>query len=92
MKSVRTWKFKGLYEGLSDEIRTKADKSFRLWINDTTHPRLNFEKVDDEKDMWSARVDLNHRALCIKTTKDGETCFVWFWIGGHDEYERLINS
>jgi hypothetical protein len=40
--------------------------------------------------MWSVRVDRNYRALCMKTEDGGETVFVWFWIGPHDEYERLL--
>lgn len=38
--------------------------------------------------VYSARIDLNHRALGIL---DGDT-IVWFWIGPHDEYERLLRS
>ena len=40
--------------------------------------------------MWSARIDLDYRALCMKTREADETLYVWFWIGPHDEYERLI--
>jgi hypothetical protein len=91
MRSVRTKKFRRLLDKLSDEVRDKACKNFKLWMNDTSHPGLNFEKVDEESNMWSARVDLNHRALCMKTDEEGETCYVWFWIGEHKDYERLIN-
>jgi hypothetical protein len=92
MKSVRTSSFKRLYDSLPDDIRNKADKSFKLWENDTTHPGLHFEKVDAESNMWSARIDLDYRAVCMKRMRDGETRYVWFWIGGHKEYERLIYS
>lgn len=35
---------------------------------------------------WSARVGSNHRALAV-AAEDG---LVWFWIGEHVQYERLI--
>jgi len=48
--------------------------------------------VDDEKDIWSVRVSLRYRALCRRTDDDGTTCYVWFWIGPHALYERLLNG
>src|SRR5688572_9344736 len=36
--------------------------------------------------IWSARVSLAIRALAAEHGED----FVWFWIGDHREYERLI--
>jgi hypothetical protein len=91
VRSVRTRDFRKLYGALSDDIRTKAQKSFELWKANTSHPGLYFKQVDSEDDMWSARIDMNYRALCMKTEQQGETVYVWFWIGPHDEYERLIS-
>jgi hypothetical protein len=36
--------------------------------------------------VWSARVGSRHRALAIEVD-DG---LVWFWIGSHAEYDRLL--
>ena len=47
------------------------------------HPSLHFEKVGR---FWSARVGLAHRALAVEDGGD----FIWVWIGGHDEYDRII--
>ncbi len=47
------------------------------------HPSLHFKKVGDS---WSARANLEYRALALET----EEVFYWYWIGLHDEYERLI--
>ena len=90
MRSVRTHAFRRLYEALAEETRDKAQRSFELWKADTSHPGLYFKQVDAEENIWSARVDLSYRALCIKTEQNSETVYVWFWIGPHDEYERLI--
>jgi hypothetical protein len=37
---------------------------------------------------WAVRVSRGYRALA--TRKDND--FYWFWIGPHDEYERLLNE
>lgn len=74
------------YRRLPQHIRDLADKNFSLLKSDPSHPSLHFKKVTD--DLWSARVGLSYRAL---GTNEGET-IVWFWIGHHDEYDRLISS
>jgi hypothetical protein len=35
---------------------------------------------------WSARVGLRYRALAIEVDED----LLWFWIGSHADYDRLI--
>ena len=37
---------------------------------------------------WSVRVGLHYRALGV-SAPDG---IVWFWLGSHTEYERLIRA
>ena len=73
------------YRNLPDEVRDLADKCFALLRADLEHPSLRFKRVGE---MWSARVGLHYRALA-RQRREG---FVWFWIGGHDEYERLIQQ
>jgi plasmid maintenance system killer protein len=90
LRSLRTKEFRERYESLPEEIREKARRSFGKWKANTRHPSLFLKQVDAEEDMWSVRVDRNYRALCMKTEDGGETVFVWFWIGPHDEYERLL--
>ena len=78
--SERFWRH---YEALPEAARAQADKSFALLKGDPQHPSLHFKNVGR---FWSARVDARHRALAVR---DGEE-FVWFWIGDHDAYERLL--
>lgn len=70
---------------LPDNIRDLAVKQYRLWIQNPRHPSIQFKKVSD---YWSARITDDYRALGIM---DGDTV-VWFWIGRHDEYERLLGG
>jgi hypothetical protein len=71
------------YRNLPVAVRELADKCFEQLRRDPNHPSLRFKKVGNA---WSARVGLRYRALA-RQRNDG---FIWFWIGAHDEYERLI--
>lgn len=56
---------------------------YRLWRKNPGHPSLHFKKTGK---IWSVRVDDQYRAL---GDLRGDTLY-WFWIGSHDDYERLI--
>jgi len=51
--------------------------------NDPRYPTLRFKRIGKHV---TVRVDLEYRAVGIPLP-DG---VLWFWIGPHDEYERLI--
>ena len=72
------------YQQLPLSIQAKADKQFALWMQDPGHPSLHFKKV--LPGLWSARVDDNYRALARRR----ESLFVWFWIGPHAEYDKIL--
>ena len=52
---------------------------------DARHGSLHFKRVGR---FWSARIGIHYRAVAVQ---DGDD-FVWFWIGHHSEYDRLIGS
>ncbi len=83
MNSSTTKSFRSRFKNLPLEIRRLARKNFKLWLRDPSHPSLHFKKVGE---FWSARVGSNHRAFALWSGDNVE----WFWIGPHDEYERLI--
>ena len=62
-----------------------ARRNFQRLKDDPGYASLYFKKVGA---YWSVRVGLHHRALAYQ---DGED-FVWFWIGRHGEYERIIRG
>jgi hypothetical protein len=68
---------------LSDDIRALADKQFALLKENPGHPSLRFKKVGR---FWSARINTGIRALAVESGSD----LVWFWIGDHREYDRVI--
>ncbi|WP_404308747.1 type II toxin-antitoxin system RelE family toxin [Neorhodopirellula lusitana] len=73
------------YKKLPDAIRALADKNFALLKGNPNHPSLHFKKVGRYR---SARVGRDFRALAVETD-DG---LLWFWIGHHAEYDRLIGA
>jgi hypothetical protein len=85
IKSSTTSDFWKAYATLPADAKARARKAYRLWRRNAAHPSLRFKKVGH---LWSLRIDLDYRALALQV---GDTLF-WFWIGVHDEYERLING
>ena len=85
MLSSTTCSFRSRFQALPPEVRRLAVKNFRLWLRDPRHPSIQFKKVGT---FWSARVGSDHRAVAIAVEKRVE----WFWIGPHDEYDRLIKN
>lgn len=83
MKHFASPDFWALYEELPLKAKKSANKQFKLLKENPTHPSLYIKKIGK---YWAARVDLNHRALAVHA---GES-LVWFWIGNHRDYEKLI--
>ncbi len=71
------------YEALPERIRSLADKNFALLNANPNHPSLHFKRVGR---YWSARTGRDYRALGVPVD-DG---VLWFWIGRHAEYDRLV--
>ncbi len=74
------------YYSLPSEIQILADKNFELLKINPKHPSLHFKKI---KNYWSVRVGLSYRALGIEI--QNKNTIVWFWIGHHREYDKLIS-
>lgn len=82
MRSTATPPFWVAYRVLPLEVRDAARKAYRLFHDNPTHPSLQFKRVHDREPIYSVRVTLGYRALGLVT---------WFWIGGHADYDRLLN-
>lgn len=78
--SPRFWE---CYHLLPSAIKQLADANFALLKQNPKHPSLHFKQI---KQFWSVRIGLRYRALGIDVP-DG---VVWFWIGSHTDYDRLI--
>jgi hypothetical protein len=83
MKSLATAEFWRLYARLPQAQRRDARKAYRLWQRNPLHGLLHFKKAGK---VWSVRVGRGYRAIGLLK---GDTMH-WFWIGPHDEYERIL--
>lgn len=86
MKSQTTQSFWTHYRALPPEVRQRARHAYRLWRTDPSHPSLFFKRVKESQPLYSVRIGRAHRALGLLK---GDT-ITWFWIGAHDEYDRLL--
>lgn len=84
MRHLASRRFWEAYDALPAPTREQADRAFQQLKTDPGHPALRFKKVGR---FWSARVGLRYRALAVE--RDGD--LVWFWIGSHADYDRLIS-
>jgi hypothetical protein len=69
---------------LPKEKQLKAARAYSPLRDNPRHPSLHFKKVGL---YWSARVDDSVRVVA---TEDENGDMVWFWIGEHQEYDRLL--
>jgi hypothetical protein len=86
MNSHINRRFRELFAALPEHVRRQAREAYRLFQRDPSHPGLHFKPIYDDPLIYSARVGISYRALC---TRDGNTV-VWFWIGSHADYDRLL--
>ena len=87
MTSRATPRFWASYRDLPSEIKEAARKAYRLLRNDVQHPSLQFKRVHVREPIYAVRVTLGYRALGFL---EGDE--IWFWIGTHAEYDRLLEN
>lgn len=64
----------------------RPDELIKLFQRNPSHPGLNFKKVDETNNIYSAPVGLGYRVLGQLDGAD----IIWFWIGPHSEYSKLV--
>ena len=73
------------YRELPEPARLLADKQFELLKVDPQHPSLHFKRVGRSR-FHSVRVGAHYRALGV----DAPDGVLWWWIGSHAEYDRIV--
>jgi len=86
MKSATLPSFWAAYRFLDENIKAQARKAYHLWSQNPFHPSLHFKCINREEDIWSVKITRAYRAIGVL---EGDTV-TWFWIGGHDDYERFF--
>lgn len=87
MRSHTTEAFRALLAAAPAAIQSKAESAYRLWATNPAHPSLRFKKVHTTLPIYAVRIDRDWRALGVLK----EAAIVWFWIGPHSEYEKLLS-
>ncbi len=86
MQSRTTRQFWRLFARLPSDAQREAKRAYRLFQADPAHPGLHFKKLEGEEDIYSVLIGLAYRALAVM--RKGRA--VWYWIGSHSEYDRLV--
>ena len=88
MKSHTTESFREALAKLPESIRKRAQEAYRKFRTDPYQRGLHFKRVHTVRPVYSARVTDDYRVLGVL---DGDE-IVWYWIGKHEEYQRLLKS
>ena len=88
MKSHTTQSFRDAFALLPKDIQKRARAAYNRFRSNPQHPGLEFKKVHGTRQVYSARVNDDFRVVGVMDGND----IVWFWIGKHQEYERLLKQ
>lgn len=87
MRHLALPRFWQCYRLLPKTAQELADKNFDLLRTNPRHPSLHFKKLGTTRQLWSVRIGVHYRALAVEKPEG----IVWFWIGTHAEYDRLLS-
>lgn len=86
MKSQTSPNFWKLFRRLPGDVQVLARTTFRAWMDNPSHPGLNFKKLTPYA-IYSIRIGSKYRAICFELI---EEVYVWDWIGTHGDYDKEI--
>ena len=87
LKSVLAPKFFESYRRLPPGMKAKAKESYRLFKADPRNVHFKvIKRLSEGAPLCSARITRNYRVLGVL---EADTV-IWFWVGSHDDYVRLI--
>lgn len=88
MKSRTTLAFRKVFAALPKSVQEQTREAYRQFKREPGHPSLRFKKVHPELPIYSARINRDYRAV---GQLNGDTV-IWFWVGSHSEYEKLLSQ
>jgi len=86
MNSHVTEKFRKAFAELPADVRNQARQAYRLFLENPYHPSLHFKSIHPTRPIYSVRVGLYYRAVGVREEDE----IIWFWIGSHAEYNKLL--
>lgn len=88
MNSHTSEKFRKAFADLPADVQKQARQAYRLFIENPRHPSLRFKPIHPNRPIYSVRVGIDYRAVGIKEEDE----IIWYWIGSHAEYDKLIRQ
>ena len=86
MKSRTTAQFRKQLRVLPEEVQRQAKNAYQHFKRDPWHNSLRFKQVHPHQPLYSVRVARGYRAV----GKRDDRGMLWFWIGSHADYDRLL--
>ena len=81
MRSRTTRRFRSSFAILPLIVQQQTRQAYRLWLDNPRHPSLRFKRLKTANPVCSVRIGGTYRAVGV---------IVWFWIGPHADYDRLV--
>ena len=88
MNSHITDKFRKAFAEMPADVQKQARQAYRLFIENPYHPSLRFKAIHPTRPIYSVRIGMDYRAVGIRDEDD----IIWYWIGSHAEYDKLIRQ
>jgi len=88
MISRTTDRFWRCYRELPEEIKAEAKEAYKKFKRNPYYPGLRYKRIHSTRPIFSLRIRKNYRAVGIQQDKE----IIWFWIGSHADYEKLLNQ
>jgi len=88
MNSKTTERFWKCYAELPLSVRKSTKEIYKQFLKDPYYPSLHFKQIHSTRPIFSVRITKNYRAIGVVQEND----IIWFWIGSHAEYNRLIKQ
>ena len=88
MNSKRTKTFKELFDSLPDQIKENAQKQYKFFLENQSHPSLRTKLIGSTRNkklkVYEVTVGMGYRATYFR---DGDV-YVWFWVGTHNSFDK----
>jgi hypothetical protein len=79
--------FRNLMAALPSDVRRQARSASRQFKENPRHPALHFKQIHGSDRLVAVRISRSYRAVGVRKSPDE---ILWFWIGTHAEYEKLL--
>jgi len=92
IRSLKTPSFNKAFEAMPKEIQDMACETFLKWRERPDSIKIK-SLAAMSHEVYSAEINYRYRALGVRAKdKNGVTTYVWFWVGSHESYNKLVSG